>query len=182
MLIEMFYKIYYFLFFDIPWFLKNIWFFRRVLWCHRDWDYTYSIQALRTSLQIIEYNIKNGTEIRETRDKKIQKISRAIQILKNVEEDNYIDQAEAALGKKLITDTLVFEKIKEEGIGNKTEEESINLYQMVNKNTIEEEEHNKQIFELSYKLAEDEWEELWEIFKGGNTKEFDGSDMRGWWN
>ena len=114
-----------------------------------------------------------------------QNISNAIQ-------DNYIDLAEATLGKELIMHPFEFEEIEGETMDNPMGEKGEKLYQLVDKDTPEEKEHNRQIFELSHKLAEDEWDELWEIFKGQDTKQFNkeedwykqfnGSGLQGWWD
>jgi len=186
------YKTYEFFRYDIPRFIKNIWLFRKVLWNHRWWDYRYTLEVLRTSIEIMEKGMHSGLEIRESRDKKIEKMQRSIQILKNIEEDNYIDLAEATLGKELIMHPFEFEEIEGETMDNPMGEKGEKLYQLVDKDTPEEKEHNRQIFELSHKLAEDEWDELWEIFKGQDTKQFNkeedwykqfnGSGLQGWWD
>lgn len=186
------YKTYEFFRYDIPRFIRNVWAFREVLWNHRWWDYHFTLEALRTSLEIMEKGMHGGLEIKESRDKKIKKMQRAIQILNNIEEDNYIDLAEAALGKELIMRSLEFEEIEGETMDNPMGEKGEKLYQLVDKDTPEERENNRQIFDLSHKLAEDEWSELWQIFKGQDTKQFskeedwdkqfDGSGMQGWWD
>ena len=70
--------------------------------------------------------------------------------------------------------------------------------------TPEDKEHNKKVFDLSTKIEEDEWEELFTILRGQNHKEyikmmqaqseeekwktdlwtkwFDGSGMKHWWD
>lgn len=186
------YKAYELVHYDIPRFLKNLWLFRKVLWNHRWWDYRYTLEALRTSLEIMEKGMHSGLEVRENRDKKIQKMQRVIHILKNIEEDNYIDLAEATLGKELILHDWEFKEVDRETIDIPPGENMEKLYELVDKNTPEEKENNREIFDLSYKLAENEWVELWEIFKGQDTKQFskendwyqqfDGSGLNSWWD
>jgi hypothetical protein len=69
-----------------------------------------------------------------------------------------------------------------------------NCYQLVDKDTPEEKEHNRKIFERSREIGEAEWAELWEILKGQDyekfendeekswNSQFDGSGLRGWWD
>jgi len=114
--------------------------------------------------------------------KKIEKMKRAIQLIKNVRSDEYISQAESELGKIKNSDWLWTER-------EDTEEESI---------------HNKKIFERAREIEDSEWKELWSIIQGQDVKEyrklydaqteeekrerelwnewFDGSGMKSWWD
>ncbi|MBC8147053.1 MAG: hypothetical protein H8E98_03620, partial [Bacteroidetes bacterium] len=90
-----------------------------------------------------------------SRNKKVKKIRRAIELLNNDLEDNYIDQARKIL--KIDNDNC----------------------------------YDEEVIDLSHKLDQEQWEELWQIIKGKqynkniktpHDKWFDGSDMRGWWD
>jgi hypothetical protein len=62
---------------------------------------------------------------------------------------------------------------------------SENLYELVDNDTLEEKEHISKVFKYASKLEDEEWAELWDILKGKEfttIEEFDGSDMRGWWD
>lgn len=174
------YKTYALFRYDIPRFLTNIWYFRRVLWEHRWWDYRFHLLTLRTSLEIMEKEMHNGWEVKEDRDKKIAKMNRAIELLKNFEEDNFLDQAKKELGLEYIA-KLDFEKVPGEE----------DLYQLKQQSP-EIEKNNKLISKKSRDLEESQWKELWKIFEGQDYRkfkkdqewrdQFDGSGLRGWWD
>lgn len=196
------YKTYETIRYKIPAFLKNIYRFRKVLWNHRWWDYRYTLEALQTSLEIMEKGMHNGMEVWESRGKKVAKMQRAIQILKNINEDKYIEMAEAELGE-IIHHPWEFEETgdtTDNPLGEKAEK----LYQLVDRDTEEEKEHNRKVYDRTHELEEQEWNELWQILKGQDHEEyrqlvasmteeekretdqyykwFDGSDLRGWWD
>jgi hypothetical protein len=174
----------------IPRFIANIWRFRKELYNHQWWDYHYTLQMIRRSLVIMEKNLhKNGMEEPLNRAKKLNKIRRAIKLIDNRLNDNYIDQAEAELGK------LCLREPEFEPTENGT-------YRLINDLTKEETAHNVKIFRLASTIDDREWRELWNIFKGQSTIDFkkymkslpkeeqpkawemwyNGSDMRGWWD
>lgn len=187
------YKIYQTIRYDIPSFTKNVYRFRKVLWEHRWYDYRYTLHALQTSLEIMEKKMHDGMEVRESRDKKIVKMQRAIQILKNINDDCYIDMAEGELGK-LVSYDWEFEDVSDKPGHSR----------LIDKESSAEKNHNRKVFNKARKLEESEWKELWKIFEGQDirgykkfqktlTEEekkktdsyyqwFDGSDMRGWWD
>ena len=174
----------------IPSFFANIWRFRKELYSHQWWDYRYTLEMIRRSLIIMEKNLQNkGIEEPISRTKKLNKIRRAIKLIDNRLDDNYIEQAEKELGQLVMHD-WEFEP---------TENGS---YQLKDNETKEEREHNRKVFRLAQTIDDREWRELWNIFKGQSTidykkymktipKEeqlkaydnwFNGSDMRGWWD
>ena len=193
------YKTYETVRYKIPVFFKNIYRFRNVLWNHRWWDYRFTLETLQTSLEIMERGMHGGLEVFESRGKKIAKMQRAIQILKNINEDNYIEMAEAELGE-IIHHPWEFEETgdtTDNPLGEKNEK----LYKLVDYDTDEEREHNRKVYDRTHELEEQEWNELFEILKGQNYKEyyetlseeekknqnnydnwFDGSGLRGWWD
>jgi len=184
------YKTYEFFRYDIPRLVRNIWAFRKVLWNYRWWDYRYSLEAFRTSLEIMEKGMHGGLEVYESRSKKIQKMQRVIQLIKNVEEDNYIEMAEAELGE-IIRHPWEFEDVPDQP----------GYFQIVDKDTPDEKEHNSKVYDRAREIEEHEWVELFEILKGQNWKSyydtlteeekkdrdhydkwFDGSGLKGWWD
>jgi hypothetical protein len=138
----------------------------------------------------MENGMHDGLEVRESRDKKIAKMQRVIQILKNIEEDNYIQMAEAELGE-IIHHDWEFEET-EETIDNPLGEKNEKTYRLVDKDTDEEKEHNRKVFDRTHELEEQEWAELCQIIKGQDTelfdkdkdfyKQFDGTGLRSWWD
>ena len=179
--------------YDIPLFFKNVWRFRKELYNHQWWDYRYTLEMLHRSLVIMEAKMHAGIEMRESRDKKIAKMQRAIQILKNIIDDNYVEMAEAELGKLIMHD-WEFEDVPDRPGYSK----------LVDNETASEKRHNRKVFNRARKLEAMEWNELWKIFEGQNIQGykklskslkpeehknrdvwnewFDGSDMRGWWD
>ncbi len=174
----------------IPTFFGNIWRFRKELYNHQWWDYRYTLEMLHRSLTIMVDKLEiYGIEEDLSRDKKVAKIKRAIQLLDNRLNDNYIEQAESILGK-LPDNPFEFAKTED---GN---------YRLVDNDSKEEKEHSRKVFKLAQSIDDREWRELWNIFKGQSildykkhlktlSKEqketawnewFNGSDMRGWWD
>lgn len=148
---------------DIPHFFKNIWRFRKVLWNFNWWDHHYTIEALYTSISIMEKNFtKHGHEIEISRDKKTAKMRRSLEIMKHILDDSYIEIAEEKLGK-LPDNPWEF----------KESEDHPGCVELVDNYTPEEKELQSKIFAEARKIEEEEWNELWEIFKGQNKKDFD---------
>jgi hypothetical protein len=177
----------------IPNFIKNIWRFRKELYQHQWWDYTFTLQMLHRSLSIMVDKLeKDGIEVESHRLKKVTKIRRAIQILKSKIDGDYIERAESELGE-IKYKSLQYEKI-----------EGLDLYQLVDNDTPEEKKHANKVYAYADKLEEQEWKELWKIFEGQDIKEFskllktktkeeqrnndiwnewfDGSGMKSWWD
>lgn len=124
-----------------------------------------------------------GLEVDSSRLKKVEKMRRASQLLKNYNEDLYIEMAEAELGELILRD-WEFEPIPE----------NPNYYKTVSSETPEEEAHNRKVFNRAREIQEAEWIELWKIIQGqdySNFKtadesswddQFDGSGIQGWWD
>ena len=175
----------------IPRFITNVYKFRKELYDHAWWDYRYTLEMLHRSLVIMESKMHDGMEIRETRDKKVEKMQRAIQLLKSKIDDDYVDRAQLELGN-IAWRPFEFEKTED---GN---------YTMIDNDTPAEKKHMSKVFAYARKIEEAEWKELWQIFEGQDYKDyrkitkkltpkemqdmnvwndwFDGSDMRGWWD
>jgi hypothetical protein len=183
------YKIYDLFRYDIWSFFRNVYNFRKELWSFRSWDSMHNLQLLKRSLELTASNIKNSPEVEVTRDKKVEKILRAIEILENFCEDRFLEIAEKQLGKELILSAWNPIKMEEEDIWTFEEEPA------------EIREWNGKISNLAIEIEIREWKELWEILEGQDkntfvskenfnheiyTKEyeewFDGSGMRGWWS
>jgi len=180
------YKTYEFFRRDLPYFLENIWFFRKELYKFRSWDYSFNLDLFRRSLEKTVHTIEfHGSEIDESRMKKVEKMKRAIHLIKKVRQDDYIKDAEIELGKLMNTGWWFDGNDRED-----TEEESL---------------HNKKVFVRAREIQESEWKELWSIIQGQDIREyssktqkikdsepqddmhsyndwFDGSGLRGWWD
>ena len=177
------YKTYEFFRRDLPYFLENIWFFRKELYAFRSWDYSYNLDLFRRSLEKTVNTIEiHGHEVDKSRMKKVEKMKRAIQLLNNIRSDKYISQSENELGELKNSDWLLNDR----------------------EDTVEEKEHNIKVFKRSHEIEESEWKELWSIIQGQDVKEyrklyadqteeekrerelwnewFDGSGMKSWWD
>jgi hypothetical protein len=161
--------------YDIPLFFKNIWRFRKELYNHQWWDYRFTLEMLYRSLSIMEKGMsEKGIEVTETRDVKVQKMRRALELLKHKLDDDYIQRAEVELGE-LSHNPIDFEPIEgKEG-----------LYRLVDNDTPAEKKHARNVYKRARVIEEKEWKELWDIFKGKKFttwEKYDGSDLRGWWD
>lgn len=159
---------------DIPQFFKNIYRFRKELYKHRWWDYSFTLMMLKRSLEIQAKGMEEkGSEVKESLDKKIFKMKRVIEILENKIEVNYLELAEKKLG--LLYDWDFFEDSED------------NIKE-------EEKEHNKKIYKLAQKIENKDWKELWKILEGQDhnlynkekhgefEKWYNGSGITGWWD
>jgi hypothetical protein len=184
--------------YDIWRFLKNIWSFRKELWNHAWWDYHFTLQILYRSIHIMEKGMHKGLEVRESREKKIQKMQRLLYLLDNKIKDNYTELAEKELGIKMVVHPWEFTKL------DRVDSDGEPLYEILDKDTPEEKEINRKIFDRAREIEEKHWNEIWEILKGqdhnqmldiiqekslNQNKEekdwndwFDGSGLRGWWD
>ena len=161
--------------YDIPLFFKNVWRFRKELYNHQWWDYRFHLEMMYRSLSIMEKGMsEKGIEVTETRDVKVQKMRRALELLKHKLDDDYIQRAEGELGE-LSNNPIEFEPVEgKEG-----------LYSMVDNDTPAEKRHAKKVYKRARVIEEMEWKELWDILKGKKFttwEKYDGSDLRGWWD
>ena len=161
--------------YDIPLFFKNVWRFRKELYNHQWWDYRFTLEMLYRSLSIMVVKLeKDGIEEDISRGKKVQKIKRALELLKHKLDDDYVKRAEDELGE------LSYKPIKFEPVEGKE-----GLYSLVDDDTPAEKRHAKKVYKRARVIEDTEWKELWDIFKGKKFttfEKFDGSDLRGWWD
>jgi hypothetical protein len=164
-------------------FLKNIWAFRKQLWSFRWWDYSFTLEMMEKCLDIMSTRFeKDGIEVDSSRLKKVAKMRRAMQLIQNIRSVSHIEQAEAELGELHITP-----------IEFKDSESHPDSYELIDNNTSEEKEHNRKVFARANEIEKQEWNELWDIFKGQDIKKYkpkkqdwddwyDGSGMNSWWD
>jgi hypothetical protein len=168
---------------DLPNFFRNIYKFRKALWNHHWWDYRGTLQFIEIGVNDIANGVENkGIEIQHSRMKKVAKMRRVVEILKNIGEDRYFDIVEKEMGRGLNGFNYDFIPI----------EDKPGFLEMVDKDSEEEKEFKRKYFSRIRELEEIEWNELWEILKGqhpsvyeneGNWDDiFDGSGLRGWWD
>lgn len=183
-----------FLRYDIPRFFKNIWLFRKALYNHRWYSGHHTVfHFMEISISDIAENVDSrGNEVRESAEKKVQKMRRVVEILSHFRKEDFIDLAEKELGISLIDRDLEFEDTGR-GDGSVT---------LVDNETEEEKNHNRKIFDKGREIEANMFKELWKILEGQDYSkfkeapkdmdnnqsydhwllQFDGSGIRGWWD
>jgi hypothetical protein len=136
---------------------------------------------------------KKGMEIEISRMKKVEAIKRAVQIIKNYNESNYIEMAESEVGPLHLHD-WEFEEVPD----------NPGFSRLVEKETEEEKKHNRKVFNRARQIEKEEWKELMHLLQGQDIKGykkfektlteeekketnqyynwFDGSGIKGWWD
>ena len=192
------YKTYSLFRYDIPRFFKNTWKFRKALWNHYWFDHHGTLRFMEIGIRDMAEKIeKYGIEVDKPRLKKVAAMRRAADLIRNYNEDLYLDMAEAELGEINYKKPL-FEK----------DENNPDYYLMVDNDTPDEKEHKSKVYARTREIEESEWNELWTIIKGQDMEEFrdfykkvksgeandfekeqgewdnwfDGSGMKGWWD
>ena len=176
------YKTYELFRYDLPRFFKNVWTFRKALWSHYWFDHHGTLKFLEIGLTNTSDTIeKYGNEVDGPRLKKVAAMRRAIELIKNYNEDNYIEMSEKELGELKLHD-WEFEPVEDEP----------GYSRLVDKDTDEEKIHNRKVFDRAREIERQEWDELFTILKGQDyTKfdkdidwyeQFDGSGIKGWWD
>jgi hypothetical protein len=176
--------------YDIPYFFKNLWRFRKEIWMYRDWDYNFTLKMWRSSLfHLCEYIDKKGLEIDETRMKKVYYMKRALFLMDCIINGNFVDHAEKELGYELSKVPFEFEPIEREGE---------TWYALIDNKTPEEKEKDENIYNRANLIEKETWGELMDILEGNHFKadfltkpwlknqsyeEFmDGKGMINWWD
>jgi hypothetical protein len=176
--------------YDIPYFFKNFWRFKKELWRYREWDYNFVLKMWRTSLfYLCEYIDKEGLEINETRIKKVYYMKRALFLMDCIINDTFVEAAEKELGYELSPASFEFEPIERNGE---------TWYSLINNKTPEEQEKDTQINNRADLIEKETWGELMDILEGNHFKidfltnpwlrdqsyeEFmDGKGMINWWD
>jgi hypothetical protein len=177
----MLYNTYSFFSKDIPRYFYNLWFFRKEIFNFRPYDYRYSLKLFGKSIERMANYIEiNGSEVKENRLKKVEKMRRVVELINIINSDDYLGLAEDELGLEYVA------KIKWVPLENGN-------YQMESKCSEKEEGDNSKISERSREMEELFWNELWDILKGNQKYEqfesqkdwhdkFNGTNMRGWWD
>lgn len=159
---------------QLPEFFKNIWRFRRELWSHRWWDHGFTLMMLRKSIQIQANGMETkGYEVKESSDKKILKMKRLCQIIDNIVDSNYIMMAEEVHGQ------INYKPLRFVETGNE------DFYMLADDDTEEEKDHQRKVYKEAHRLEQKEWKEFCEIIHGKKYKDYkdwDGSDLRTWWD
>lgn len=106
-----------------------------ILWNDYDWDYSYLLTLIDYKLKRMQKALKEGMAIQEHIDAKVKEIQDVRDIIKQIEEDNFIEKEEKAHEKE-------FGKLKTKTIQN-----------LNNKNLIEVKFYYAQISKKNNKIA-----------------------------
>lgn len=182
-------KVYNFFRYDLYRGISNLFRFLKPVWNYRSWDYHYTLVLFKSGLKHLYNNFeKYSMEIDKTRLLKVEKMKRALFLLNVINNDLFLNEAEKILNIK-----YTFGKI--ETIPNKKE----GMYDVLTLDsglTKEQIKNNHMLLNKTNKLEDEYWKELWDIIKGNgyfyysyqnnkekqNKIEFDGTDIRGWWD
>jgi hypothetical protein len=163
-------KIYDFFRYDIHQGVHNLIRFFPIVWKFRPWDFCFALIIFKKGLEILSKTIECGNEVDEGRLPKVKAINRAVVLLKNVAEENYIDLAEKDLDLEMSNLPLDFVP----------SEHGADWFKLKDNRTKEEQEIDKQIFDRSYEIEKEQWEELKNLLFGDEN--IPGSNMKGWWD
>ena len=141
------YKTYSLFRYDLPRFLKNVWTFRKALWSHYWFDHYGTLKFLEIGLTNISDTVeKYGNEVDGPRLKKVVAMRRAVELIKNYNQNNYIEMAESELGPLSLHD-WEFEPVPDKPEHSK----------LINNDTEEEKIHNRKVFDRANEIEEKEW-------------------------
>lgn len=178
------YKTWSFFWYKIPAFVRNIWRFRKELYEYRRFDWRYNIAMFRRGLELeADYIEKHGLEVEVSRLKKVEKMRRAIEIIKLHEDGDFIKEAEKEFGYEFVYGGFDFVPTIIDGK---------ELHEMVDTNTKEDQERNTALMHRAWDIEKETIVELFEILKGQDYEQFnkdvdwndqfDGTGIFGWWD
>jgi len=138
--------------------IYNLWFFRKVIWNFRWYDWSFNLDLFQRSLQYTCREIETrGTHL--SVPESVQDMRRVIWLLEKVRSDEFIKEAEDSVGYEL--KGFDFKPLE----GKKG-------YELVDAPGTDKVK-SKKVTDLARKLEEENWEEIWKIVDG---------KMRNWWD
>ncbi len=151
---------------DIPRAIKNFWIFRKAIWRYRWYSGEHGVLLfMEAAVRNMERKKgKYGYESDTTASLSRAQMRRASELMRLVIEDDFITLAEKELGLKLSE----FKSIPSP--------DNPRLYRII---TTQEDD---EIFKKSTEIEEAVWDELWTIIRGTKKQEYDGTDLRSWWD
>lgn len=140
--------------------IYNLWYFRKVVWNFRWWDYTYNLRLFQESLKYTARELEtkgcHGSAKEDAAD-----IRNVIVLLEKVKTDKFVEEAEQQIGYELK--------------GFDFEEAELNgkpVYKLVVKPDTDKEK-SREVCRLSDELEENNWNKIWDEIK---------LKMRRWWD
>lgn len=152
------------LYYNVKFGLRNLYRYRKIVWQTGDYDYNFNLRMMKFQLELLLKSIEKGWEVDEHRLVKEADIKRCIEILKNIQEDNYLERCGSVYF--LERECFTFEPHDYDLDGNES------TYVMKDNRTPYEQTHDEIVRNKSRELEEAEWNELWSLMK----------NCRGWWD
>ena len=154
-------------FFEMPWYdlkhgLRNLWTFRKVVWQQRDWDYYDILRMQQFQLKRLKATLITGNEVDETRLPKIENMTRCIELIQNMFDD---EDMENTYMERVGYD---IEKVKHDFVPV----EGKDYFKFVTDSPYTDDETTK-FYKDAEKLEKAESKELYEIINEGS---------RSWWD
>jgi len=151
--------------------IKNLIYFFPVIWKYRWWDYNYSLEIFKRSLEQCPDNyLKNGLEVNSSLNPKITQMKRAIELLEIEIDGNHIELIEEEMGFTYLEEndkhSEMHYRIME--FEEETWNELWNIIKGINTD-------GRSKFQQQLSLDEDEKDDPKDYIH-------DGTDMRGWWD
>lgn len=75
-------------YYNVRWFIKNLWNFRKEIWSFRSWDFAYCVEMFARSLELLSDQIRNGHEEERSATKKSYAINELVLQLRKISNDN----------------------------------------------------------------------------------------------
>lgn len=175
-------------YYNVRQFIVNSWRFRKELSGYYEFSYdlTFLLKSLKNTRNAI---VKYGNEVDHSRLKKVVAMERAIWLLEQFQDDNFIELAEKELNSEYVYHFNWIPSKEHKG-----------YVELDPDKDIARDENNRKIMNLARELEDKYWNELWNLIKGQDysiwrNKEsvlgeedtdfdqwFDGSGIRGWWD
>jgi hypothetical protein len=151
---------------DIPRVIRNFWTFRKAICDYRWYSGEHGVLLfMEAAVRNMERKKgKYGYESDTTASLSRAQMRRASELMRLVIEDDFITLAEKELGLKLSE----FKSIPSP--------DNPGLYRII---TTQEDD---EIFKKSTEIEGAVWDELWTIIRGTKKQEYDGTDLRSWWD
>lgn len=157
--------------YNIKYFISNFWNFRKQLWQFRQYDYEFAILMFSRSLELLKESIKNGSEERQSANKKIQKIDELIELLaKHI--DDECDNLYTECSKGNITKDerdIEIDRIRHEHYSK--------IFSI-----IEGQSNIKLVKEVNNELKDHPNKDDHAVWYSTYIDKFDGSGIEGWWD
>lgn len=173
-------SVYSFLRWDLPRIIGNLWKFRKVIMEFRGWDYQYTLDVFQVCLQ----EMRKKQEEYEFTGRAAPKIQRCMDIIDQLRDGDFINEAERRLGISHTMRKMEFEK---SDLG----------FKMIDNLSEEERSNNMKIYLEESKIEVERANELFEILKGNYSKYahmsdpqlkdrahediYDGTGILNWW-